>query len=143
MCCHPTANHIAQENPELLTRGGKSKQEGADAFMRKLRAASRRGFGVACKDEEPAVNGTKMRFDFYVPSEGSAVEFALGERVRQFEKDLWKVLLAQRANPEIRALVVVVRRGKRAQVFGPARQEIIGLAQEKFKMTVEIRDLNV
>jgi hypothetical protein len=112
-------------------------------FMRLLRGAAKRLFGSDCS-EKRVCGGAKFALDFYFPDEATAVEVALGLRnpSSEFERDIFKCLLAAEEGSEVEKLVFITKPGGHLRCMQvPGASAIRGYVNNKFEIEIEIREL--
>lgn len=70
--------------------------------------------------------GTKLCVDFYFPDEGTIVEVALSARnpTSEYERDLFKALLAKSAGHQVERIILISRPGAFKKLSEPAPQAI-------------------
>jgi hypothetical protein len=75
---------------------------------------------TACVQQERALTGAKYSFDFFIPSEQTAVDIALSLRnvVTEFEKDIFKAILAKDGGKELTRLIMVGKHGVHMKDLG-------------------------
>jgi len=121
-----------------------ARQFVTECFMERLREAVHADPALQCPSEDLVLSGTLpkagLRFDFYIPREQTAVEFALGKSVREFEKDLLKAVLAKTDGKPIQCLALAIRRGRRPKLINPARQAMTEYVEEHLDVRVVIRE---
>lgn len=85
-----------------------------------------------------------MRFDFYFPEEEVAVEFAFGlhNPISEFERDVFKCLLAIEDGCSVRKLMLIGKPGAIAKLSAPAPKAIIALVEKRFGLAVEVVELH-
>jgi hypothetical protein len=109
------------------TKGPSVGDRATRRYMDKLNKAARRHLRNRVHIEEAVMEGTGLNFDFYLPWERTAVEVALGlhNSASEWEKDLFKALLAKHHGKPIRKLVFLTRRkGLSVRSSPSARAEI-------------------
>ncbi len=139
------ADTIATEVPEFQTAKAAGRQAVTKCFMKRLRKAVQSDPTLQCRSEEPVLRGSppmaRLCFDFYIPPEQTAVEFALGAGVREFEKDLLKAILAKDDGKPIHRLVLAVRRGKMPKMTVAARRAMVAYVGKRLGLQVHFREL--
>lgn len=91
------AQKIAWQTPDFFQKKGPGHGDRANAqFMSSLRQVAQGLFGCDLS-EKRACRAANFRLDFYFPEERTAVEFAFGlcNPMSEFERDIFKCLLAQ------------------------------------------------
>jgi hypothetical protein len=137
------AQAIASGTPAFFEIKGPGIGDNAsNVFMNQLRTAARRLFRQDYS-ERRVCGYAKFAFDFYFPDEATAVEVALSLRnpSSEYERDIFKCLLAIDTGCEIRQLVFITKPGGhyRQQVAGASA--IAGYVERKFGINIEIREL--
>ena len=140
------AQVIACRTPGFLDRKGPGKDKGngaTDAFLMELNCAVRERWPTACVQQERALTGAKYSFDFFIPSEQTAVEIALSLRnvVTEFEKDIFKAILAKDGGKEVKRLILVGKHGAIKRLSGAGPRAIIAWAARTQLIEVHIKDL--
>ena len=107
------AQKIAWQTPDFFQTKGPGHGDRASAvFMSQLRKVAHNMF--ACDlSEKRACRSANYRFDFYFPEERTAVEFAFGLNypLSEYEKDIFKCLLAIEDGLAVDTLVLVGKPG--------------------------------
>jgi hypothetical protein len=137
------AQRIAQSIPDFFDTKGPGKGDHATAgFVRSLRQAARGMFG-ADYSEKPACTSAGFRFDFFFPEEGVVVEFAFGlhNPIFEFERDVFKCLLAIEDGCSVKKLMLIGKPGAIGRLSAPAPKAIISFAKRRFDLTVEVFEL--
>jgi hypothetical protein len=134
---------IADLTPEFFEKKGPGKGDHAtNTFIRSLRQVAREQFGTDLS-EKPACRSAGLRFDFFFPEEAVAVEFAFGlhNPLSEFERDVFKCLLAIEDGCEVKKLILVGKPGAIAKLNSPASKAIMALVHKRFDLTVEVLEL--
>ncbi|SRR5260221_11791784 len=137
------AQRIATGMPDFFQIKGPGKGDHATAaFVRTLRQAARGLFGFDFS-ETIVCNSAGFRFDFYFPEEAVAVEFAFGlhNPNSEFERDIFKCLLAIEDGCELKRLILIGKPGAITRLGAPAPKAIIAFAKKRFHLTVEVLEL--
>ena len=137
------AQHIADSIPDFFDTKGPGKGDHATAgFVRSLREAANGMFG-SDYSERPACASTGFRFDFFFPEEAVVVEFAFGLRnpISEFERDVFKCLLAIDGGCPVKKLMLIGKPGAIGRLGAPAPKAIISFAKRMFDLTVEVFEL--
>ena len=137
------ANEIAGMTPDFHGIKGPGAGDNANhVFMATLRSRARDTFG---KDyAEKQISGDiKSAVDFYIPEEKTIIEIALALRVplSEFQKDIFKALLARDNGVEVEHLVFVAKPGARKRHQEPASQAIIHWLKKHYSINVAIEEL--
>lgn len=120
------AQQLASRTPGFQERVGPGKQAGngvTNAFLNSPDTAVSDNWPTEVRRQEQVAPGVKYSFDYFIPSEETAVEIALSLRniVTEFEKDIFKAILANEAGKKITKLVLIGKAGsvKRQSCTGP------------------------
>jgi hypothetical protein len=137
------AQRIAEGTPDFFKRKGPGKGDHATAeFVRTLRESAREIFG-SDYSEKPACTSAGFRFDFFFPEEAVVVEFAFGlhNPISEFERDVFKCLLAIEDGCSVKKLMLIGKPGAIGRLSAPAPKAIISFAKRRFDLTVEVFEL--
>lgn len=137
------AQSIAERMPDFFETKGPSKGDHATAeFVRLLREAAREMFG-SDYSEKRACTSAGLRFDFFFPEEAVVVEFAFGlhNPISEFERDIFKCLLAIEDGCSVKKLMLVGKPGAIGRLSAPAPKAIISFSKRRFDLTVEVFEL--
>src|SRR5260370_5192206 len=107
------AEEIAEETPDFFVAIGEGDGNlPANAFMEELRDRAKSTFGRDYS-EAKLCGDNKLALDFYFPQEETAVEIAgmLSAPNSEYEKDIFKCLLAQERGATIHKLVFLAKPG--------------------------------
>lgn len=120
------AQQIADCTPGFQERRGPGKNAGngvTDEFLAALDREVAKRFPSVCKLQEPVAPGVRYSFDYFIPAEDTAVEIALSLRniVTEFEKDIFKAILANKSGKRVKKLLFIGKDGsvKRQNGTGP------------------------
>src|SRR6266404_7008898 len=116
------AQRIAENMPDFFNAKGPGKGDHSTAeFLRLLRVAAREIFG-SDHSEKAACTSAGFRFDFFFPEEAVAVEFAFGlhNPNSEFERDIFKCLLAIDEGCSVKKLMLIGKPGAIARLSAPA-----------------------
>jgi hypothetical protein len=93
--------------------------------------------------DRTALSGAKLDFDFYIPSEKTAVEIALSIRnpVSEYEKDIFKGLLARESGLPLERLILIGKSGSVKTRNMPGSKAIRDWAWDKHKLKVEVHEI--
>lgn len=97
--------------------------------------------------EKKISNDVGYRFDYYIPEENTVVEIALSANNAntEFEKDIFKVLLFNDANPmnKIEHLVLIGKNGivNRLKENGPSA--IRNFVKKHFNIQIDVLEINI
>src|SRR5208282_3834388 len=137
------AQRIAEDTPDFFNTKGPGKGDHATAeFVRSVREAAS-GMFSADYSEKPACTSAGFRFDFFFPEEAVAVEFAFGlhNPNSEFERDIFKCLLAIEDGRAVKRLMLIGKPGAIGRLSAPAPKAIILFAKKRFDLTVEVFEL--
>jgi hypothetical protein len=140
------ADELANGDPDFhRTKGPGVGDLWSNAFIDALCDAVEERLGHRCSCEEPVIQDAKYAFDFFIPHEQTVVEVALGLRRPQseFERDLFKVLLARGAGKDIRKLIFAGRPGSERKLNAAGPRAVRKFVQEKFGLDVEVREIGL
>ncbi len=100
-------DRLARKDHRFYVRGPGKADRASDRFVKKVARHAKARLGSRVRSEEPVTDKASLRFDFYLPRERTAVEIALGlgNPASEWEKDLFKALLARHHGKGIRKLV--------------------------------------
>ena len=137
------AQAIADETPKFFVAIG----EGAgnlcsNAFMGKLQERAKSTFGRNYS-EAKLCGDNKLAVDFYFPEEETVVEVAgmLSAPNSEYEKDIFKCLLAQEKGAAIRKLVFLAKPGAAKVQNQPGRLAIAQFVLIRFNIQIIVEEL--
>ncbi len=137
------AQRIAERTQDFFkTKGAGAGDLATNAFMNGLRQAARQAFD--CNFSEAKICGkNNFTLDFYFPDEETAVEFAfsLSKPISEFERDIFKCLLAQHNGQIVRKLVLVGKPGALKRIASPGPRAIIEWVRSQHSLDVQVREL--
>jgi len=137
------AQELAEHTPEFFEKKGPGKGDHATAaFVRSLRQLALETFGSDFS-EKAVCSTAGFRFDFYFKDEAVAVELAFGlhNPISEFERDVFKGLLAIEDGCVLKKLILMGKPGAIARLSAPAPIAIRALAAKRFELAVEILEL--
>ncbi|MEI9978066.1 MAG: hypothetical protein WDN23_03565 [Edaphobacter sp.] len=137
------AQLIAQETPEFFEVKGPGKGDHASIqFMKELREIAHLRFGTDLS-EKKCITSAKMAFDFYLEAEASAVEIALSleKPISEYERDIFKCLLAKDEGLPIKCLVFIAKPGALKKLNAPAPRAIAEYVRREHKIEIVIWEL--
>jgi len=113
------------------------------AYLNKLNIRAEKRFGKQCCQQESVCDGTKLTFDFYFPDEKTAVEIALslGNPQTEFERDIFKAILANDGGKPVAKLVLIGRSGSVKRHNRGDSLAIVKLVKAHHNIDVEVREL--
>jgi len=137
------AQRMAERIPDFFETKGPGKGDHATAeFVRALRQGARGLFGSDFS-EKIACASAGFRFDFFFPEEAVAVEFAFGlhNPISEFERDIFKCMLAVEDGCPVKRLMLIGKPGAIARLSAPAPKAVMALVKKRFGLTVEVFEL--
>lgn len=137
------AQRIAESTPDFFETKGPGKGDHATAkFVRSLQEAARGMFGNDFS-EKLACTSAGFRFDFFFPEEAVAVELAFGLQNpnSEFERDIFKCLLAIDESCLVKKLMLIGKPGAIGRLSAPAPKAIISFVKKRFDLQVEVLEL--
>lgn len=137
------AQQIAEKTPGFFTPIGAGKGNlRSNAFMDAVKITAKQVFGREYS-EAKLCGENKLAIDFYFPDEETAVEIAgmLGGPNSEYEKDIFKCLLAQDKGTKIRKLVFIAKPGAAKIGSAPGRGAIAQFVREHFGIEVSVEEL--
>jgi len=137
------AQGIAARTPNFFDSKGPGAGDKANGqFMELLRTAAKEIF-KADFSEKKACRGARYCFDFYFPNEGIAVEVALSlhNPVSEYERDIFKCLLAREEGIEVTQLIFIARPGALSRQGAPGPRKIAALVERLFGLCIDILEL--
>jgi hypothetical protein len=105
---------------------------------------------IAAKDlfkadfsEKKACRGARYCFDSYFPDERTAVEIALSlhNPISEYERDIFKCLLAREEGVELTRLIFIARPGSLSRQRAPGPRKIAALVENHFGLRIDILEL--
>ena len=137
------AQKFAEVTPGFFeTKGPGIGDKAANEFMDKLNASAKEMFGQDFSQRK-ICGENKFAPDFYFPEEQTVVEFAFGldKPMNEYERDIFKCLLAQDHGYKIRKLVLVSKSGGQARLSAPGPKAIKEWAGRMHDLEIEVWDL--
>lgn len=138
-----TAQQIAVMTPGFFEVKGPGKGDHAsNQFMQELRHLAHLQFGSDLS-EKKCISTAKMAFDFYLEAEDTAVEIALGldKPNSEYERDIFKCLLAKDDGLNVRRLVFITKPGGIKRLSAPGPRAIADYVRSKHGLDVVIWEL--
>ena len=113
-----------------------------NAFMAALRTRAVAELGEDYS-EKRLCGETAQAVDFYIPTEETIIEVALGLQnpASEFEKDVLKAIIAQESGSPVSRLIFIARPGGARKCQQPGRAGDIKWAQAKHGLQIEVHDL--
>jgi hypothetical protein len=114
----------------------------ANEFVANLRSAAKQIFGGDFS-EAKICGENKFSIDFYFEDEETAVElsFGLDKPLSEYERDIFKCLLAQDAGHPVRKLLLVSKPGGQKRLDAPGPRAIKDWVERKHNLEIEVWDL--
>lgn len=137
------AQEIVEATPGFFTVVGEGAGNvRANAFMSQLRSKAKNSFGID-HSEAKICGNNKFSVDFYFPDEETAVEIAgmLSAPNSEYEKDIFKCLLAQERGATIRHLVFIAKPGASRVQEQAGRAAIAQFVLQKFGLQIKVEEL--
>jgi hypothetical protein len=138
------AQAIATSTPGFFQiKGPGIGDKASHAFMLHLRREATKLFGEDFS-ERRACGRAKFALDFYFPDEKTAVEVALSLRnpSSEYERDIFKCLLAMEDGCPIRQLVFITKPGGHINIIQRSGATAIrAWVEKKFGLEIEVREL--
>jgi hypothetical protein len=93
---------------------------------------------------QPAICNAKFKFDFYMPTEATAIEIALSMRnsVSEYEKIIFMALLAKEGGLPLQRLILIGKRGSISTRNRPGSKAIRDWVKIRFNLEVEIHEFH-
>jgi len=147
----PKADHlallaagIARRTPGFTEiRGEGEGNRATNLFMRQLKEVAEQEFGAGCS--EAKLCGTnKLALDFYFRDEATAVEIAFGLRNpnSEYERDVFKCLMAMDRGCAVRRLLFVSKPGAIKRQSAPGQKAITEFVRKRFGLAIEIYEID-
>jgi hypothetical protein len=137
------AQQVAVEWPDFFTKKGPGKGDrDTNRYMKELRRRVQEATG--CDYAEKRICGNSaLAVDFYIESEATVIEVALGLRNPncEFERDILKALMACEQGNQVERLLFIAKPGGAKRVSQPSSRAIIAWAQKKHHLRVEVQEL--
>lgn len=137
------AQKIAWQTPNFFQKKGPGPGNHANLqFMSSLRQVANGLFGCDLS-EKPVCGAADYRLDFYLPEERTAVEFAFGlcYPLSEYERDIFKCLLAQEDGLPIERLVLIGKPGALARQGADGPVMIANFVARTHGLKVEVMEL--
>lgn len=113
-------------------------------FMAVLRSRVLQAIGEGFDEQMICGPDNQMRVDFYIPKESTVIEIALNldNPNSEYERDLFKVILAKKTGHSITTLILVGCHGAINRQNSPSSQAMRSLLHEDYQISVVIQELN-
>lgn len=140
------AQQIADRTPGFHDRKGPGKEAGngvTNEFLRALDIAVSDNWPVKVRRQEPVAPGVKYSFDYFIPGEDTAVEIALSIRniVTEFEKDIFKAILANESGKRVQRLVLIGKTGSIRRQNGTGPNAIKAWVKKHCHLQIDVLEL--
>jgi len=140
------AQTLARQTRGFQKRKGPGKRAGngvTNKFLKNLDKAVEAKWPRKVRRQEQAATGVNYSFDYYIPSERTAVEIALSLRnvVTEFEKDIFKAILAKQSHKPITKLLLIGKKGSVKRQNEPGPRAIKAWTKQNCRIAVEVREL--
>ncbi len=136
------AQRVAKRFPEVSQGSAITPRQRAEFIRRLEKEVQKELRGVLI--EEPLSSFSRATFNFYLPSTSTAVEIALPlwESDSEFERDLFKCLLASDEGKPVDRLVFIGCKGTKITSELPCRQAILRYVLDKYGLAVSMMELS-
>lgn len=137
------AQKLAERTPGFFeTKGPGVGDHATNEFMKRLSEIAEGLFGQD-HSQKLACRSANYKFDFYFADEATVVEFAfsLDKPISEFERDIFKCLLAQREGTKVNRLVFIGKPGALARQGAPGPKAIAGLVRDNYGIEIQIEEL--
>jgi hypothetical protein len=134
---------LANKTPNLYSvKGPGLGNHASKEFTEKLRQLAKNMFGSDFS-EKKVCKDTKHAFDFYIPEEGSVIEiaFSLHNSLSEYEKDIFKCLLAKEEGLNITSLLFIAKPGAIVRHEAAGSKRIRELVWKHFRVWVDIMEV--
>lgn len=140
------AQQIVARTPGFQDSKGPGNQAGngvTNEFIRALDVAVSNNWPIAVRRQEPVAPGVKYSFDYFIPSEDTAVEIALSIRniVTEFEKDIFKAILANESGKCVKKLVLIGKDGSVKRQNGTGPNAIKRWVSQNCGIEIQVKEL--
>jgi hypothetical protein len=137
------AQVVAAERPTFFeVRGPGAGNRETNAFMAELRSRVETNLGPDYAEQRICGNNG-FAIDFYIQSEATIIEVALGLKNpnSEFERDILKAIMAQEQGYPVEQLVFVSKPGGTRRAHRAGAQAIISWLKENQNIVVDIHEL--
>jgi hypothetical protein len=138
------AQTVANRFPEFhRSKGASLSSKVRAAFLQRLEKEVQKELRDVLV-EEPISTSKHTTFNFYLPETATAIEIALPlwESDSEFERDLFKCLLAGEEGKPVDRLVFIGCQGTRETTTLPCRQAILQYVEERYGLAVSMMELS-
>ena len=137
------ANSIAGQTLGFFDKKGPGKgNHVTNKFINTLRKRAEENFGVDYS-EKNICGKNSLSVDYYFPEEGVVVEIALSLQNpnSEYEKDIFKVLIAKKYNYKVKRLLFISKPGGNKQCLQPGRSEVKKWVEKNYDIVIDVKDL--
>lgn len=137
------AQRIADQTPGYFIAQGPGRGNlRSNAFMEQLKSIAKQTFGRDYS-EAKLCGDNKLAMDFYFPDEETVVEIAglLTGPNSEYEKDIFKCLLAKDNGCKIRHLIFIAKPGAARILSAPGRTAIAQFVLKTFGLEISVEEL--
>lgn len=137
------AQKLAEASPELFhVKGPGAGDASTNEFMQKLRRIAKEIFREDFSDAK-ICGENKFSIDFWFEDEATAVElaFSLDKPMNEYERDIFKCLLARDTGHTVRKLLLISKPGGQKRLNAPGPKAIKDWVQRKHDLEIEVWDL--
>ena len=140
------ARSLAAQTPGFEERRGPGRNAGDGLtrdYLKKLDEIVGARWPSAVDAQRPIGTNAGYTFDYYIRSEQTAVEIALSLRnpLSEFERDVFKAMLAKENGLALRNLILLGKRGAVKRLSAPGPSAIIAWAARHCGIDIEVKDL--
>lgn len=138
------AREISNQDRDFqAVKGPGAGNRATNAFLKRLRERATSAFSEDFS-EKRICGDTSQAVDFYIPSEATIVEVALGlpNPASEYEKDILKAIMAQGNGYRVRRLFFISRPGASRKCQQPGRAAIATWAKAKHDLVIEVQELD-
>lgn len=137
------AQELVTNDPDFFTVKGPGKGNRAtNVFIKELRKRAQVEFGHDFAEQE-ICGDNGFRVDYYFPSEATIVEVALGlpKPKTEFERDVFKAIMAKEAGHSVERLVFISKPGAQKKCSQPGRDAIRAWLLRNHGIKIEVHEL--
>ena len=129
----------------LAARGGVKGNSGARQFASFIGELVHNRWPDDVKIDQQAICNGKFTFNFYIPSEETAIEIALGMRntFSEYQNDILMALLALDAGLPLQRLILIGKQGAVKAQNAPGSKAIRDWVNMRFSLKVEVHEFGV
>jgi hypothetical protein len=137
------AKQLARRHPGFHEKKGAGLGDlSTNEFMKMVRQEAKKEFEEDFS-ERNICGKNGFRVDFYFPEDATIVEIALGlnNPLSEFERDVFKAVLANESNNEVKKLIFFSKPGACKRLEQPGFQAIIEWAKQKYGIVIDVWEL--